>query len=165
MRTRALAFAVAFVLVLPAVALAETGTSNETLTVESTVTMTGVPATIDYGSGPAGTRVVAAPFTISTSTNSMTGATLSTNGMGFDVGGGFDSFGADARSYHVDGLQADGEFVAYDADDATSQDIDVGTWVQSKDWIVTMAVDIPPTTIPSTVTSQVTFTYEVKPTP
>ncbi|HET7182903.1 MAG TPA: hypothetical protein VFI15_11780 [Candidatus Limnocylindrales bacterium] len=165
MRTRAVSLAIAFMLALPTVALAETATSDETLTVESTVTMTGLPATIDYGSGPAGTTVTADPITITTSTNSMTGATFRTNGLAFDVGGGFDSFGADARMYHVDGIQADGEFVAYDADEATFQDIDVGTWVSSRDWVVTLAVAIPSTTIPSTVTSQVTFTYEVNPAP
>jgi hypothetical protein len=165
MRTRAFAFAVALVLVLPMVALAETGTSNESLTVESSVTMTGVPATIDYGSGPAGTTVVADPFTISTSTNSPTGATLRTNGLSFDVGGGFDSFGAETRSYHVDGLQDDGVFVDYDADAESFQDIDVGTWASSRDWVITLRVAIPPTTYPTDVTSQVTFTYDVNPAP
>jgi hypothetical protein len=164
MTIRILALAAMLVLMLPGATFAASATSDETLTVESSVTMTGVPATIDYGSAPAGTRLVAAPFTISASTNSPTGATLSTNGLSFDVGGGFDSFGANARLYHVDELQAENEFVAYDADDTAFQDIDVGTWAASPTYTVTLAIDIPPTTYPTTVTSSVTFTYEVNPT-
>ena len=165
MLTRVASLAVALLLALPMTALAVEGTSTESLTVTGTlITMTGVPATIDYGSGPAGSTVVAEPFTIYTFSSSDTGATFSTNGLGFDVGNGYETFGAEARSYHVDELQDEGEFVFYDADDTTFEDIDVGTGLNlGTTWTVTLAVDIPAGTYPTDVTSAVTFRYEVNP--
>ena len=165
MTKRSLILVVIVLLAMPSLALADSATSNETLTIEASITMTGVPATIDYGSGAPGDRLQAGSFTIHTQTNSYTGATLTTNGLGFDVGGGFDSFGAEARLYHVDGIQEvlpDWEWVAYDGDETTFQDVHVGTWMETSDWVVTLAVDVP-NTGPNTATSQVTFAYEVNP--
>ncbi len=74
-------FALASILVLtvagPALAANASASTAETLSVGYTTSITGVPATLDYGTGLAGTFVYTPKFTITVSTNDPNGLTLS----------------------------------------------------------------------------------------
>ena len=73
-RSRAIIAAIALTLVLAMPAAAVTSTVSESLTVDSAITMTGVPASINYGNAIAGgPRVTATPFDITVSSNDATG--------------------------------------------------------------------------------------------
>lgn len=56
-----------------AFAATSTAISSESLNVLATVSITGVPATIDYGSSPSGATVSSSPMTIVVSTNNAAG--------------------------------------------------------------------------------------------
>lgn len=66
----------ALVLALPSLALGASSTATETLTVQDQTTLTGVPASIAYGSGLGGTTLSGAALSIGISTNAATGYTF-----------------------------------------------------------------------------------------
>lgn len=74
-RPRALLAALALTLALagPASAATSTQQSSETLTVQSTVSLTGLPTSLAYGSGVTGSTLSAPAFTLTASTNSTAG--------------------------------------------------------------------------------------------
>jgi hypothetical protein len=76
-RVPALILAGILALALPGAALGVSASSAETLTVQSQTTLTGVPASIAYGSGLGGTTLSASALSIGISTNAATGYTFS----------------------------------------------------------------------------------------
>jgi hypothetical protein len=71
---RSLTLAVLVTALLVSPTLAASSTSTETLTVLPTTTLTGVPASIAYGSGIGGATLTSgSPFTMTATTNSATG--------------------------------------------------------------------------------------------
>lgn len=78
-RTRALVGALALTLALAGPTLGATATqsASETLTVNSTLTLTGVPATLAYGSGVGGATLSAPAFTAVSTTNNPAGVVVS----------------------------------------------------------------------------------------
>lgn len=76
--SRAAALAVVLTIATSGAAMAASSTINETLTVLPTTTLTGVPATVDYGSGLTGTqRDSTATYILVASTNAVHGLAVS----------------------------------------------------------------------------------------
>lgn len=105
---RALIVALALTIALPVSVFAQqsaTSVGAETITVLSTLTVTGVPATMAYGSGLPGTTpswggaLGANPFTAST--NNAAGLTLSVLGSDLARTGGGATIPGSARTYRV----------------------------------------------------------------
>jgi len=76
-RVPALILAGILALAVPGAALGVSSTATETLTVQDQTTLTGVPASIAYGSGLGGTTLAASALSIGISTNAATGYTFS----------------------------------------------------------------------------------------
>lgn len=98
---KAVVIGLALALALPSSAFAASQSSpiSEDLTVQSTLTLAGVPASVTYGTGLGGTTRAAAPFNLTTSTNSTAGMTLTWSATNLTNGGG--SILASARSLKV----------------------------------------------------------------
>lgn len=90
-RSVAAAVALCAALVLPGASLASTSTATETLTVQSQLTLTGVPASIAYGSGLGGTTLTGPAITANVTSNNGTGYAFTvasnnlTNGTGSSI--------------------------------------------------------------------------------
>lgn len=98
-KLRAPAIALALTLALAAPTLAASGTSAETLAVTSTISVTGVPATIDYGESLPGERVTAAPFGLTVSSNNSTGWSFTISASDLVSGGA--SIPSSARWFQI----------------------------------------------------------------
>lgn len=150
------------VLALPGAALATSSTATETLTVQSTLTLTGVPATIAYGSGLAGTTLSSTPMSIVVTTNSPTGLTFSagaTKLQGALWGG---NIAVSNRSFTVNGGAAITYAVAENAKQ-TLKTFAAAVDATSGAMSVVSRVAIPAASAPDSYSGSLTFYADVNP--
>jgi hypothetical protein len=154
--------AVALVLALPSVSLAASSTATETLTVQSQVTITGVPASIAYGSGLGGTTLSSSPMSIVVTTNNPTGLTFSaaaTKLTGSTWGG---NIAVTNRSFTVNG----GAPIAYTVAESAKQTLKTfatATDATAGAMTVVSRVAIPASAAPDSYAGSVTFHADVNP--
>lgn len=163
-RFTALALAAAMALALPGAALGVSSTASETLTVQAQVTLTGVPASLAYGSGLGGATLTAPTFTASVSTNNPSGATFAV--VASDLTNGANQIAASNRAFK---LSPTGAPIAYTGPAGTKQTLK--TWAEPIDgqtaasgqMPVTASVAVPAGAIPGAYTGSVTFHADVNP--
>lgn len=96
-RAAIVALTLALTLAIPASTFAVSSTSTETLSVLSTTTMTGVPASLAYGSGLGGATLSAPEAHIAVATDNPTGANLSVQASDMARTGGGGTIASTAR--------------------------------------------------------------------
>lgn len=100
-RSTVAALIASLVLAAPVLADTQTQTASESFTVQTTTTLTGVPASLAYGSGVGGQTLSAPKFTASATTNNANGIKITVEGSALTVGSRL--FAIDA--YSCGGLQ------------------------------------------------------------
>lgn len=156
---RALIVALAMTLALASPTFALTSTASETLTVDAQVTLTGVPASISYGSGLGGTRT-GAQFTVNATTNGAAGMTLTVAGSALTNGAS--TIAATNRSF---------DLAAYNCGPVNNNPStlsgggphNVCTSGQTATVPITPKITVPPTQAPGAYTGTLTVTAVANP--
>ena len=163
-RTGSLILAAVLALALPASAFAASTSSTvtESLTVAASISMTGIPASLDYGSSTAGTNVVAPEFTAAVSSNNASGWSVAVNATDLTNGGG--TIPATNRQYSMAGsgytATGGGSPVSYPGGDFV---IANRATPGSANVFVTSRISIPAAASPGAYTGSAVFTASTNP--
>lgn len=175
---RAAIVALALMLMLPTATFAVEATSTETLTVQSTITMTGVPASLAYGSGLGGATLSAPEIHIALATNNFSGANLAVRASDLARTGGNGTIASTARRVRISfsgtstGWTATAPYVnnaaapgnAYPGPANATSQLANGTQATSGLVVDTvMSVVVPAGAVPGTYTGSVTFVFTDNP--
>lgn len=106
LRGAIVALTLALTLAIPASTLAISQASSETLTVTSTISLTGVPASLAYGSGLGGATLTAPNFSATGITNNVAGAKFTVQATDLSRTGGGGTIASTARRLRVTLAQA-----------------------------------------------------------